>query len=267
MAGERLDRAIPELAPAISRTRARKLIEGGAVFIDKVRVRVCSRGVHPGQTVTCYELVLPPALAPRVVHDADDLLVVDKPAGMATEPTRAGAAGALTEWLRTAHPGALTTHRLDAPTSGLVVLARSAEAQADIHRMLQGHDIQRGYVAVVAPAPTWDSQTLDAELDGRSAVTHAKVMRRAAGGRAALLGLELETGRTRQLRRHLAGAGVPVVGDTARHAEARAAAQPGPRLMLHAATLTLTWRGQAIRLSAPPPEDFEAALGPLGLAK
>lgn len=264
MAGERLDRAIPALAPAISRTRVKKLIEGGAVFVDKVRVRVCSRGVHPGQTLTCYELAAPPLVEPRIVHDAADLVIIDKPAGMAVEPTREGAAGALTEWLRQRKLEALTTHRLDAPTSGLVLLANSDEARAEINRMLVAHEIKRGYQAAVSPAPGWDSHTFDLALDEREARTHARVLARTAD--AALLAVELETGRTRQIRRHLASGGVPVVGDNARHPEAKRAPRPGNRLMLHAETLTLTWRGVAVSVRAEPPEDFVAGLKALGLA-
>jgi len=249
LAGERLDRAIPALAPSISRTRARKLIEGGAVFVDRVRIRVCSRGVHPGQTVTCYQLAAPAAGEPRVVHDAADLVVIDKPVGMAVEPTRAGATGTLAAWLRKALPGALTTHRLDAPTSGLCLCARGDAARAEVNRMLAAHEIRRSYLAVVSPAPAWDELRLDAALDGRPAVTLARVTVRQDG--AALLALELETGRTRQIRRHLAGAGVPIVGDRA------TPAREAPRLMLHAARLRLLWRAQEIDIQCPPPTGFQ----------
>src|SRR5258706_1951815 len=100
LAKERLDRALPALCPAISRTRAKKLVEGGSVFVDGQRVRVCSRGVHPGQVITCYELAVPAGGGPepRTVLERDDLLIPDKPAGMPVGPTRSAAPGTLIEW-------------------------------------------------------------------------------------------------------------------------------------------------------------------------
>jgi 23S rRNA pseudouridine1911/1915/1917 synthase len=257
MARERLDRALAALCPELSRTRARKLVEGGSVFVDGQRVRVCSRGVHPGQVITCYELSAPSGAEPTLVGEPAELLVLDKPAGMPVEPTRSGAVGTLVEWAARRAP-AYVTHRLDTPTSGLIILARTRPAQAEIHAMLQEHAIQRRYLAAVAPAPAWaEQQLIDMPLDDRPARTRATVVARSSA--AALLAVELETGRTRQIRRHLAGLGFPVVGDV------QSGGRRAGRLCLHAHRLDFAWRGVEVALKAPPPPDFLAELADLGL--
>ncbi len=264
--GERIDRAVPAGAPAISRTKARTYIEGGSVFVDQARVRVCSRAVRTGQRITVYELApeQPPPRAgeePRVLFSNADLAVVAKPARMPVEPTRQGARGTLEDWLKKGvEGGGFITHRLDAPTSGVIVVARTKDAQAELNRMFAGHEISRSYLTAVSPAPSWDTQTIDGSLDGKPAVTHAKVLERSP--KAALLRVELETGRTRQIRRHLAGIGHPVVGDL--DAGGSVGAIRASRLLLHAAEVEFKWRGQAITVKEPVPQAWLIELDRLG---
>jgi len=257
-AGERLDRALPALAPQLSRSRARQLIEGGSVFVDGRRVRVCSRTVSEGQRIVCHELAAPAeAGEPRIVTLETDFAVIDKPTRMAVEPTRQGAKGTLSEWAKTGVPGgALVTHRLDAATSGLIVLARNRETQAALNRMFAAHEVKRTYVAVVTPAPSWDRIKLDEPLDLRPAVTHASVIARSPKGAA--LVLDLETGRNRQIRRHLSLAGHPVLGDL------DAGGQKAARLLLHAVRLSFTWKGRPCRYEAGVPPAWTAELDRLG---
>jgi len=114
-------------------------------------------------------------------------------------------------------------------------------------------------VGVVAPAPDWDRHTFRKPLDGKPAVTHARVAGRAPDGGAAWVSFMLETGRTRQIRRHAAAGGYPLVGDR------DAGGAPAARLLLHARALELAWRGERIRAEAAVPEEMSAAARALGL--
>ncbi len=256
--GERLDRVIPAKSPGISRTRARQMIEAGSVFVDRIRVRVCSRPVKAGQLVEIFEPVeVQSTEAPRLVFENLDIAVISKPARMPVEPTRQGIRGTLQEWLKTGiEGGGFITHRLDAPTSGLIAVARSRSAQAELNRLFANREIARNYLAVVSPAPDWERMTFESPLDGREAVTHAMVTDRSP--RAALLWLELETGRTRQIRRHLSGAGFPVAGDS------ESGGIRASRLLLHAAELRFCWKGENIHLREPAPDAWKPELERLG---
>jgi 23S rRNA pseudouridine1911/1915/1917 synthase len=265
--GQRLDQAMAALARELTRGEARRLVAAGAVYVDGRRTRICSRLVRPGERIhweagagaRAGGATAPPVHGgpqPAVVMEHADLWIVDKPAGMPVEPTRTGAVGTLAEWLRRRYGRPFVTHRLDAATSGLLVVARNAAAQAELNRLFAAHAIERRYLAAVSPAPPWEASTLEAPLDGRTAVTHARVVARAPLG--ALLDVALETGRTRQIRRHLGGAGFPVVG------ESPTGIRKG-RLLLHAASLRFPWNGKTIAAAAPPPDDFLQALAALSL--
>jgi 23S rRNA pseudouridine1911/1915/1917 synthase len=251
------------LAPGVSRGEARRLIAAGVVFVAGRRTHISSRSLREGERIS-WE---PPARAqpdgwsaePRLVIERPQLWLIDKPAGMPVEPTRAGSKGTLVAWLRRQHGPAFVTHRLDAATSGLIVVARDRHAQAELNRLFAAHTVGRRYLAVVAPAPAWMQMTFDGPLDGRTALTHATVVARSAS--AAALVVELATGRTRQIRRHLGDAGWPVVGDTAAGGRTRG------RLLLHAFELILPRVGAELGLSAiaPAPPDFVEPATILGL--
>lgn len=251
--GERLDRALAAAVPGLSRGRARKLAEAGSVFVDRVRVRICSRAVRASQEVVCYELAPVVSETPAVVLETGDFIILDKPAGMPVEPTRSGVSGTVSGWLEKGIPGGgLITHRLDAATSGLLVVARHQKAQAVLNRMFGSHEIRRYYVGVVSPPPAWSLKTVEMPLDGRPAVTHARVLSRSP--RAAALVLELETGRTRQIRRHLASEGSPVAGDTA------GGGVKAARLLLHACWIRFEWEGRPVLAHAPVPAAWKPEL-------
>lgn len=275
LAGERLDRAIAALAPEISRGEARRLIAAGVVFLAGRRTGISSRPVRGGESIR-WETPSRPRPSgsqgePRIVVERDDLWIIDKPAGMPVEPTRSGWEGTLSDWIRHTQGVPFVTHRLDAATSGLVVVARDRPTQAFLNDEFVRHAIGRRYLAVVSPPPSWTETTLRTPIDGRPAVSHVQVrvpvpelVERAAGSGpalAALVEIALETGRPRQIRRHLAEAGSPVVGETA------AGARTHARLLLHAFELRLpgtSARGPIVA-SAPPPEDFVEAARTLGL--
>jgi len=284
LSGERLDRAMAAVAGGLSRGEARRLIAAGVVFVGGRRTGICSRRVEAGERLAWNTPAEPfsfsaatagepsassssssssassspstssssSASEPRIVLERRELWIIDKPAGMPVEPTRTGARGTLVEWLRS-RGGGLVAHRLDVATSGLIAVARERPALVELNALFAAHRVERRYLAVITPAPAWPSATFDQPLDGRSAVTHARVVARAP--LAALVELELETGRTQQIRRHLRGAGHPVVGETA------TGARTGRRLLLHAYALSIPWppssrRAETLRVLAPPPEDF-----------
>jgi len=267
LAGDRLDRALARLAPTMSRGQARRLIDEGCVFVAGKRTRLCGRLLVEGETLDVYRpAVQRAALAPRVIEANRAWVVVDKPVGMPVEPTQRGSSGTLLAWLGRELDGEVfVAHRLDVATSGLIVLARHRAMLAALNAAFAARHIDRAYLAVVSPAPTWTTCTLDAPLDGKQAVTHATV--KTVGEGAALLELTLETGRTNQIRRHLTGAGHPVVGDRSFGGASAA------RLLLHA--YKLSWAERADEtdgpglprrtFTCPPGPDFEEAARPFAL--
>jgi 23S rRNA pseudouridine1911/1915/1917 synthase len=279
-AGERLDAFLA--GPLGSRARAQRLIEDGAVRVDGALVPKRHR-MSAGETVT---VEIPAAAEPEpdpapaafaVRYEDDDLLVVDKPAGVVVHPARGHASGTLSQALagvaaggEDGRPGIV--HRLDRDTSGLLVVARSAEAHRRLKRALQAREITREYVALVEGRPPARTGTIDAPIGRdrrvrtrmstdtdapRDAVTQFEVAE--ALPRTTLLDVRLETGRTHQIRVHLQAIGHPVVGDP----EYGTAGRLGlARQFLHAARLRFAqpFSGASVDVRSPLPEDLAAAL-------
>ena len=279
-AGERLDAFLA--GPLGSRARAQRLIEDGAVRVDGALVPKRHR-MSAGETVT---VEIPAAAEPEpdpapaafaVRYEDDDLLVVDKPAGVVVHPARGHVSGTLSQALagvaaggEDGRPGIV--HRLDRDTSGLLVVARSAEAHRRLKRALQAREITREYVALVEGRPPARTGTIDAPIGRdrrvrtrmstdtdapRDAVTHFAVAE--ALPRTTLLDVRLETGRTHQIRVHLEAIGHPVVGDP----EYGTAGRLGlGRQFLHAARLAFAqpFTGASIDVDSPLPDDLVAAL-------
>ncbi len=212
----------------------------------------------------------PPAAELAWVHVGADLVVADKPAGMLSVPGR-GAALADCVWTRAQarFPDALVVHRLDMATSGLIVLARGAAMQRLLGRRFETRQVGKEYVAVVAGwvagergeidlplAADWPNrprQSVDHQR-GRPAVTRWLVLARDPEGRVTRLRLDPLTGRTHQLRVHLAAIGHPILGDRLYAPPAACAA--APRLLLHASGLDLGplgADGARARFDSPPP--------------
>lgn len=291
LAGQRLDSALARLMPEHSRTRIKVWIEEGAVLMGRHRVRprdIVEEGAKIKVQVKTAEpqtQVLPEAIKLRLVHEDPDVLVIDKPAGLVVHP----GAGNPNHTLQNALlgfdpklarlPRAGLIHRLDKDTSGLLVVARNAEAQTSLSRQLMARSMSREYVAVCVGVMTGGG-TIDAPIgrnrsdrlrmavreSGRPAVTHYRVLERYRAH--TYLSVQLETGRTHQIRLHLSHLKYPVVGDPVyggRFAQPRGAApellealRGFKRQALHAAKLGFDHprTGKRMALDSPLPLDF-----------
>jgi 23S rRNA pseudouridine1911/1915/1917 synthase len=282
LAGLRLDQALARLLPEESRSRLARLIEEGHVLVDGARVEP-KRKLKSGEAVA---VVLVPridesvhraeAITLDVVHEDDDVLVVNKPAGLVVHPGSGNWAGTMLNALLHHAPAlehlarAGIVHRLDKDTSGLLVVAKNEPAQLALVRQLQARSVKRTYLAV-ARGKVAGPGKVDAPIGrhpvhrtrmavvsgGKPAVTHYRV--REALPAHTLLECDLETGRTHQIRVHLASIGHPLEGDPvyAGRGERRLARQA-----LHAWKLAfLHPRTEKVaKFEAPLPEDFRALL-------
>jgi 23S rRNA pseudouridine1911/1915/1917 synthase len=296
-AGKRLDQALALLLPQYSRTRIQRWIEEGAVLINGLGVR--ARDLVTGGESATVEARLPPEsgvaaekLPLDIVHQDAQVLVINKPPGMVVHPGAGNREHTLQNALL-AHdaklrrvPRAGLVHRIDKDTSGLLVVARTLDAHTALVAELGAHEIEREYLAVCTGAMTGGG-TVDEPIgrhrtqrtkmtvrsDGRKAVTHFRIERRFRAH--TLARVHLETGRTHQIRVHLAHVGYPIVGDPAyggrRKLPAGASAelvntlQTFPRQALHAARLTLTHpkSGKRVTYDAPLPDDLAGLLDAL----
>jgi len=287
--GERLDKVIAAAFPQFSRSQAQRLIADGCVDVDgrpalkpgqkldrpaEVRIRL----PDPAPTGTPAE-----ALPLAIVYDDADLLVIDKPAGLVVHPAAGHAAGTLVNAVLgydpdlegvgdEQRPGIV--HRLDRDTSGLIVVARNDRAHRHLQRQFHDRLVDKRYLALVDGAPPTATGRIEAALGrdptdrkrmavvpndrGRMAVTEYAVLERFPAH--TLLECRLLTGRTHQIRVHLAYLRCPIVGDTVYGR--RRPSLPLERHFLHAARLTLALPGSGERrtFTAPLPRDLEQAL-------
>jgi len=281
-AGLRLDQVLSANIPGLSRRKARVLLDLGGVFLDGARVKIAGKTPRPGQTIVANiggaleratkevgtaarardEAELPPY---RIVHDEEDFVVVDKPAGLLTAPTPESDRGNLLELLKRAFRQTLfLVHRLDLDTSGLVVFARSEMANRVLSERIRVHDFDRQYLTVLQGQVSWDKRTVDHPVSGKRAVSHFEVVERLAVG-ATLMRVRLETGRTHQIRLHGMHEGHSVLGD--RKYGSASVLNP-PRLALHATKLGFAHprTEAAMAWESPLPDDLQTWLDTLRTA-
>jgi 23S rRNA pseudouridine1911/1915/1917 synthase len=302
-AGGRVDKALAVRLPELSRARIQALIAEGRVSRDDVVLTDPSAKAVAGD----YALEIPPPAAAEpqpeaipltVLYEDADLIVVDKPAGMAAHPAPGSESGTLVNALLhhcgaslsgiggVARPGIV--HRLDKETSGVMVAAKTDAAHQGLSKLFEAHDIERVYIALTRGAPHPARGTIEGAIarsphdrkrmalvksGGRHAVTHY-VVERAFGPAdkplAARVACTLETGRTHQIRVHLASKGAPCLGDPtygsgppAEKVRAAMAEAGLKRQALHAAVLGFRHpvTGETLRFESPLPPDMAALQG------
>ncbi len=286
--GERLDSALAELA-GVARAQARRWIDGGCV---RGEARPARR-VHAGDVLE----VEPPEVLPlaakaealplAVLYEDADLIVIDKAAGQVVHPAPGHPDGTLVNALLH-HCGDLAgiggmlrpgiVHRLDRGTSGVLVAAKHDAAHQHLARQFSEHSVGRRYVCIVRGVPGAEHGSVAAPIGrhprdrkrmsvstrrGKRALTHFRVLERFSQAGLALLEVRPETGRTHQIRVHLASVGLPLLGDDVYGARGRSERSRGlERPALHAQALAFDHprSGERMEFEAEPPEDFRAVL-------
>ena len=289
LAGERADAALAKLL-GFSRTFAAEVVEGGGASLDGVVLAKSDRLRAGAWLEIEWMSKVEPSIVPvvvedlRVVYDDDDIVVVDKPPGVAAHPSMGWdgptVLGALAgAGFRISTSGAAEragiVHRLDVGTSGLMVVAKSESAYTDLKRQFHDREVDKIYHAVVQGHPDPLAGTIDAPIgrhpgaswkfaitaEGKASVTHYETLE--AFPSSALLEIELETGRTHQIRVHMAAQRHPCVGDTMYGADPTITARLGlTRQWLHAKRLSFTHptTHERVEFESPYAPDLQHAL-------
>ncbi len=299
--GERLDRVLVALLEDVSRTRVQELIQDGGVRIDGEPPERMSTRVEAGATIELLDVarsrvryggVDEAGEAPLViVHEDEHVIVIDKPAGMVSHPSSVVRGGTLSE-RAVARFGPLpapqgedrpgVVHRLDADTSGLIVLGRSEAAATELVRMFRDRDVAKRYLAIVFGVPRFDTDWIDSAIgrapgrpdrmsvvdggQGREALTYYETRERFDG--FGYVECKPTTGRTHQLRVHLSSIEHPLVGDRVYRGRRGLrrniprGAPPMTRHALHASGLAFAHpvTGERLEFEAPLAADMEAWL-------
>ena len=288
-AGQRLDQALAQLLPDYSRSRLKGWIESGEIRVDgdvrRPRDKVFGEAVAVDARLEPEVSAEAQAIPLELVHQDEHVFVVNKPAGLVVHPGAGNPDRTLQNALLALDPRLVElpragiVHRLDKETSGLLIIARTLAAHTELVRMLEERAIHREYEAICKGVMTAGG-TIDAPIDrhpvdrvkmavrqgGRESVTHYRVIKRFRANTH--VRVQLETGRTHQIRVHLTHAGYPLVGDRVYGGrltmpkgateELRVALREFPRQALHAAKLQLEHpvSGKPLECVAPLPDDM-----------
>ncbi|TMD67778.1 MAG: RluA family pseudouridine synthase [Chloroflexi bacterium] len=288
-AGQRIDRYIASLFENVSRTSVQQMIVDEGVLVNghtskpgyllRVGDEVCIVQSVPKSTGNAKPRVLPL----DIIYEDEDLLVVNKTAGMVVHPSPGHVDDTLVNAVLARYPDLQhveglrpgIVHRLDRDTSGLIIVAKNAHTQAALIEQMKRHEIVKRYLALVEGLVSSDNGSIDAPIGrdprhrqqmavtatgSREARTHFRVLERFQ--RHTLLLLQLETGRTHQIRVHLKAIGHPVVGDPVYGSGNTRGNISLKRQFLHAFQLTFThpMSGKVLELEAPLPEDLKFVL-------
>jgi 23S rRNA pseudouridine1911/1915/1917 synthase len=290
-AGQRLDRYLVSRLEDVSRTQAQQLINNGLVLVNghAVKAGYALRAQDMLQLLRTTPLAAPTTVPPRalpldIVYEDEYMLVINKAAGMVVHPAPGHYEDTLVNALLARYPELRASesdlrpgivHRLDRDTSGLLIVAKDVRTQAALIEQMKRHEIEKRYLALVEGNVALEKGSIDAPIgrdprhrqqmtittvESRDAVTHFRVLNRYA--HHTLLLLQLETGRTHQIRVHLQAIGHPVVGDPV-YGSGRV--RPGliiQRQFLHAYQLAFAHpiTGSELELEAPLPPDLQAVL-------
>jgi 23S rRNA pseudouridine1911/1915/1917 synthase len=285
--GLRLDKALVAMADEFSRNHLQSLIEQGHVSVDGVVANLASRKVHAGQQIAVYLVPTPESRAFRaealpidIVFEDEHLMVINKPAGLVVHPAAGNWSGTLLNGVLAHHAAAATlpragiVHRLDKDTSGLMVVGKTLPAVTSLVRAIAAREVHREYIALVHGHLAQESFRVDAPLarDPQSRVRMAVVasgkpaqtdvarlaVAETVDGPVSVVRCKLHTGRTHQIRVHLASRGYPLVGDQMYGGHPALGME---RQALHAVRLGLAHpqTGEMLWFNADPPADLAFA--------
>jgi RluA family pseudouridine synthase len=282
ISGRRLDEAVSLLCDKVSRSEARRIIDRGGCNLNGAMVRVASRTVKGGDSIEVgvmepgrfRELELP---REALLHEDGELVAVNKPAGVNTQRTPYQLKGTLEYWVgehfRRQGIGepARVIHRLDRGTSGVMLFPKQKRAAAWLSKRFHDGAVEKRYLALVRGTPRQREWEVDGPIGkvasarygivagGRPALTRFRLLSESCG--YALVEARPLTGRTHQIRVHLASCALPIVGD------ATYGGEPAPRMMLHCASLTFADNGgREILVEAPLDRDFRGFMEGKGVA-
>lgn len=271
--GFRLDDAIATLCAGVSKSEARRIIDRGGCTVNVALVRVASRSVKAGDVIEIgimeagrfQELLLPPE---ALLYEDPELIAVSKPAGINSQRTPYQLKGTLEYWVTEYFKGqgnsepARVVHRLDRGTSGAMLFPKNRQAAGRLSKLFQDGLVDKLYLALVCGRPDQEKWRVDAPIGkvaparygvvegGKAAITEFRTM--ASSGDLSLVEARPLTGRTHQIRVHLASVGLPILGDTSYGGGAAG------RMMLHCSTMTFR-NAKGVEISVTAPLDGEFA--------